>query len=650
MRHSLTEYVLYINLRLLSAFLRWIPIRFALYLGRIGGTIFYYLGRRQRDKAYKNLRIALSRSRTATQLKRILKECFKNFFMNLVEIMRTPRIDKDYVDKYMEIEGEENLRQALERHRGVIVLGYHSGNWELCFVVAGILGYHFHILAEEQIKNPLLDEFLNNLRRSKGTNVLKATSSMRELFALLKQNQIIGLVADHGVKKGVAVDFFGRKVLTPVGAIKLALKFDAVLLLAYIRRISGPRHKITIMPEFKLDRQEDLDQSILANLSKINKILEKLIERYPSEYYWPFKRFKYCQDREILVLTDGKIGHLRQTEACLKLIEDIAKEKGLKIKLNQVRVEFKNPLSRNLQALGVGLASRSSCRGCLICLKAFLKEESLSKIESSSPDLVLSCGSSLAGVNFVVSSENQARSVVIMRPGALSMRRFDLVIIPQHDNPPSRENIIVSQGALNSTDEITVKKQASQLQESLGLKLNTGSLAVGLLIGGDSRGFSLSREAVSTVISQVKAIAQVYHLDILATTSRRTSRDIEVLMRDELDGHQRSKLLVIANEKNIPFTVGGILGLSQIVVVSPESISMISEAASSGRYVVVFQQENRLGKRHERFLRQLDQNGYIYLSKASDLKEKLEEILRLRPQIKVLQDGRRVAQRLERLL
>ena len=650
MKYSLSEYSLYISLRFISLVLGVLPLKVAIYLGRLLGGLIYYLNRKQRNKAYKNLRIALAKSKTIPELKRILKECFENFFMNMFEILRTIKIDRDYIRKNIEIEGEENLREAQKMKKGVIVLGIHSGNWELCFSVAGILGYPFNILAEEQIKNPLLDGFLNRLRESKGTRILKAGSSTRELINLLNHNKIVGLVADHGVKKGVSVEFFNRKVLTPVGAIRLALKLDSVLLLAYIRRIKGTRHKITIMPAFKLNRSSDVEKDILNNLRLINKTFEKIIEEYPSEYYWPFKRFKYSQDREILVLTDGITGHLRQTEACLKLINELAKEKGLEIKTTQVKAEFKNRVSRNLQAWGVGLASRSSCQGCLFCLKTFLKEESFLKLQSVSPDLVISCGSSLGGINFVISSENQAKSVVIMRPGILSTRRFDLVIMPRHDNPPARKNIILSQGALNLTDESSVEQRAKELQRSLGLRLDRQTLAIGLLIGGDTRSFSLKKETIREMITQIKSAADVSNADIFVTTSRRTSPAIEDLVKKELEDYTRCKLLIIANQKNIPNAVGGILGLSQIVVVTPESISMISEAASAGRYVVVFGQDNRLGKRHRRFLNNLNRNGYIYLCQAASFREKINDIISIKPPIKVLQDNLVVRERLKELL
>ncbi len=647
MRYSPKEYILYINLWLVSKILMLFPLRVVIFFGKVLGTIAFYIDKRHKDIAYKNLRLALAGEKTIPELKRILKRNFQNFGMNLVEILMVPKIDKNYVDRYIEIEGRQNLEAAIRQKKGIILLGIHMGNWEIYFTIVGILGYPLSILVEEQIRNPLLDKFLNQLRQSKGVKVLKANTQMREILELLKENKIIGLVADHGIKEGISVDFFGRKTRTPTLAIRLALRFDMPLLPCCIRREKGMRHQFVIAPALDLKKTADLDKDIAYNLTTINKIFEEYIRQYPCEYLWSYKRFKYNQDREILLLTDGKAGHLRQMEACLKLIQDLAREKNLEIKVKQIKVEFKNRLSKALQSLSVGLARKSCCRGCLWCLKKFLTKESFSTLTSSYADIVVSCGSSLSGVNFVISAENQAKSVVIMRPGFLSTKRFNLAIIPRHDYPAKRKNVVVTDGALNIIDEEYLKEKSLRLKSQIKIQKE---LILGLLIGGNSLNFHLDFELISVLIKQIKSFLESQDAEILITTSRRTPKNIEELLKKEFFDYPRCPLLVIANEKNIPDAVAGISGLSEILIVSPESISMISEAASSGRYVVVFRQEEGLKERHRRFLDYLTQHGYIYLKAVNQIHSLLEEIFLKKPAVNILEDRLKVRKALERLL
>jgi mitochondrial fission protein ELM1 len=85
---------------------------------------------------------------------------------------------------------------------------------------------------------------------------------------------------------------------------------------------------------------------------------------------------------------------------------------------------------------------------------------------------------------------------------------------------------------------------------------------------------------------------------------------------------------VIANEKNPPETVGGILQMSGVIVVSAESISMVSEAIASGKPVVVF----RLAKKrpgiakHDRALAALEKEGYITVCDARDTARAISQV------------------------
>ena len=110
----------------------------------------------------------------------------------------------------------------------------------------------------------------------------------------------------------------------------------------------------------------------------------------------------------------------------------------------------------------------------------------------------------------------------------------------------------------------------------------------GVLIGGDTKGVKFDEDQIRELIDQIKEAALHYNADILLTTSRRTPAAIEQIIVKELKNFERCSLCIIANQRNIPEAVGGILGLSDLVIVSGESISMVSEALSSGKAPLCF--------------------------------------------------------------
>jgi mitochondrial fission protein ELM1 len=96
--------------------------------------------------------------------------------------------------------------------------------------------------------------------------------------------------------------------------------------------------------------------------------------------------------------------------------------------------------------------------------------------------------------------------------------------------------------------------------------------------------------------------------------------------------------LVIANRNNHPDALGGILGLSDIIVSSPESISMISEAVCAGKYVVVFDSVD-LSAKHRRFLDNFNRRGYIYLKPVEEISGCIQRLLKERPAVKLPVDA-----------
>jgi mitochondrial fission protein ELM1 len=131
------------------------------------------------------------------------------------------------------------------------------------------------------------------------------------------------------------------------------------------------------------------------------------------------------------------------------------------------------------------------------------------------------------------------------------------------------------------------------------------------------------------VIAQVRAAAGKLGMEILATTSRRTPPETEKLLKDGLAAEASCRLLIIANQRNMEGAIPAFLGLCDAIIVSGESMSMISEAASSGRPVVAFPLTKRHNRptRHENLARELNRAGYIRLIDAGRIAEAVESAL-----------------------
>lgn len=246
-------------------------------------------------------------------------------------------------------------------------------------------------------------------------------------------------------------------------------------------------------------------------------------------------------------------------------------------------------------------------------------------------DYIISCGSSVASLNYLLSLDHRAKSIAILKPGLLNLRKFDLVVLPQHDVPHNangRKYLAVTQGAPNLVDDGYLKEQSRLFTQRFDRLQYRQKFKIGFLLGGNTKRCVFDENKTRLLIKEIAQAAEDIDADILVTTSRRTPVRIENILQNELKDNPRCQAMIIANKENIPEAVGGILGLSDVLVVSADSISMISEAASSGKNTIIFalQDTKKAAKnKHNGFIARLSEQGHVLLADAQNIAEVIRD-------------------------
>ncbi|MBN3039334.1 MAG: tetraacyldisaccharide 4'-kinase [Candidatus Omnitrophica bacterium] len=383
----------------------------------------------------------------------------------------------------------------------------------------------------------------------------------------------------------------------------------------------------------------------------------RFIKGEDSFYNYVQKGTKKSYYYNILVLNDGKAGHLNQSKAIARIIESIISKEGKsfgEVRTKIVDVSYKSFPLRWLLTL-CSFFSGSACRNCMGCLRFCLNGKSCRELLETRGDIIVSAGSSLSAVNLILSYRNNSRRIHLMRPAIPGFKKFDLVIVPEHDKVKPGKNVFSTLITPNLIDRQYVDEQVESLKKRFSLgdaRIPIAGPNVAFLIGGDTPTYAMGVKEVEKIVSQLKISAQNINAQILVTTSRRTKKDIEKLVKDNLANYFGCKLLVIANEKNYPEALGGILGLSDIVLVSGESTSMVSEAISAEKYVLVFMPQKKVKKttKQERFLENLQQKGLVQIVQPEDINSEIERIWKNRPAKQKVEDRDLLSQALEKIL
>jgi mitochondrial fission protein ELM1 len=259
------------------------------------------------------------------------------------------------------------------------------------------------------------------------------------------------------------------------------------------------------------------------------------------------------------------------------------------------------------------------------------------KLEGPYPDIVLSAGRRTAPIAKYLKKKNPITSIVqIMSPEA-SLKDFDLIVLPEHDNCEARDNIITTIGAPNKITLNIINEAAKQWEAEFSY-LEKPYIA--LLIGGASKKGSLTEEHMLSLAKYASAIAYMNNASLLITTSRRTDPKLIAILTKRLTVPY---YLYSGQVPQNPFLA--YLGLSDSIIVTGDSMSMCSESCSTGKPVYIFSPEGLASKKH----RKLHQSLYklnlaaplefplieklwnpIPLNEAAKVADKIKKLLNLK--------------------
>jgi len=112
-------------------FFAFLPRSWCLKLGRALGTLTYRCDRHHRNIALANLRQAFGQEKGPGELRTIARDSFRRFGETVADIFKLFYWKPADIAALIDIEGRENLAEAVALGKGVLLFSAHSGNWEV---------------------------------------------------------------------------------------------------------------------------------------------------------------------------------------------------------------------------------------------------------------------------------------------------------------------------------------------------------------------------------------------------------------------------------------------------------------------------------------------------------------------------------------
>ncbi|MFA5069558.1 MAG: lysophospholipid acyltransferase family protein [Candidatus Omnitrophota bacterium] len=265
------------------------PLKTGYAIARFVSTLYRFASFRDSRAVMDNLQ-AIFPGRDIASLKRIRNSVFFNFGKYLVDFFRFSVIDKDYIDRYVTVEGRHYLGQELKKGKGVILTSAHIGNWELGGIALSAIGVPLDVVALIH-KHENIDTFFNRQRNIKGVKVIPVGAAVRRCFKSLSENRAVALLSDRDYfNNGFEVDFFGKKTIIPKGPALFSRKRQCSILPIFMLRNADDTFTLKIMKPILPVATHNEHEDLIKVTNDVVRVMEDVIRRHPEQWF-VFRRY-----------------------------------------------------------------------------------------------------------------------------------------------------------------------------------------------------------------------------------------------------------------------------------------------------------------------------------------------------------------------
>ena len=235
------------------------------------------------------------------------------------------------------------------------------------------------------------------------------------------------------------------------------------------------------------------------------------------------------------------------------------------------------------------------------CLRNLLFKKFPKGNNLPNPDIIVGAGH---GTHFSMLTARYIRKgkiIVLMKP-SLPLNLFDICIIPKHDCPPEKKNVIETTGALN-----LIKFNKNKIKQT-GL----------ILIGGPSKHYKWNSESIAKQINEI--ISTNKKINWIVANSQRTPEKLMPMIETS-----NCKNINKLNFNDLPKKdIKELIYATETIWVSPDSISMIFESLTSGAFVGLLKLKENRKTRINKTIDNLILNNHVTTFSSWKKKNKLK--------------------------
>lgn len=216
------------------------------------------------------------------------------------------------------------------------------------------------------------------------------------------------------------------------------------------------------------------------------------------------------------------------------------------------------------------------------------------------PDLLIATGRQTVAPGLAIKKRQGSRIVTVqIQNPTVDPARFDLVIAPRHDAVEGK-NVVATLGALHRVTPHRLSDAAAAFADRYA---SLPRPLVAVLIGGTNKQYRMTAKSADRLAALLADAAANHGVGLAITASRRTGAANLQHIKQRLTGLPCD---IWDETGDNPYF--GMLGLADAIVVTSDSVNMVSEACATGKPVYVFPLEGGAPK-FNNFHQTLEERG-----------------------------------------
>ena len=289
----------YLLLRILIVFLYLFNVEtnlnFACFLGRLLWNHYH----RGRKRALDNLHASYP-EKSEQWIRRTGRRSFEHIVMLVIDVLFTPRLVKTYNWRnYSRYKNTERAKWLMQEGRGLLMIAAHYSDFLIMGYLMGLFGFNIHSIVRP-LDNKFINRYLYGVIRRSGLRIIDKKGAAELMEKITSTGATLCFIADQDAgRKGIFVDFFGRKASTYKSIGLLAITYNVPIGVGYSRRIDNRFYfeigvNRIIFPEEWAEKDNPLEWVT----EEYTKAIEEFVREDPSQYWWMHRRWKHRPKNE----------------------------------------------------------------------------------------------------------------------------------------------------------------------------------------------------------------------------------------------------------------------------------------------------------------------------------------------------------------